>query len=129
MARNNNQRVLKMEAENSEDNTTRQSKFLFGDIFLYDPVAKKSKCQLPHGNSKCKTILVGCRPFNLIRHVKKVHTDFNAEIIKNSSRAEISEKLILSSCVESPSTHEYNKRKYDEEIGNGNGIEADFWYD
>lgn len=58
---------------------------LFGDVFAYDYLTKKSVCLLTKRGKKCGTNISGKRPFNLKRHVSHVHPDFPAVIIENEA--------------------------------------------
>lgn len=84
----------------TEINPDIQNLRLFGDIFLYDEEAKKSECILLKNNKKCGSTIKGCRPYNLKRHVRIVHRDFEANIIENEHTLNLSSEYIHNACVE-----------------------------
>lgn len=84
----------------TENNPETQNVRLFGDVFLYDDVANKSECILMKNNKKCGSKINGCRAYNLKRHLKGVHSDFQANIIENNYTLNLSSDYIHNACVE-----------------------------
>lgn len=74
--------------------------YLFGDIFIYCSTEKKSKCILKINDKKCGAMLNSTRPYNLKRHVERVHLEFAAKIIVNECNLNLSAKYVLNCCVE-----------------------------
>lgn len=74
---------------------------LFGDIFLYNEESSKSICQLLKNGDKCGKQLATKKAFNLKRHIRLVHPDFEGNIIENKDfHNYMSNEYILNCCVE-----------------------------
>lgn len=82
------------------DENNNQRVNLFGDVFIYDENSKKSQCILLKNGEICRTKLNGSRPFNLKRHVKSVHPEFDCKILENNHLIDVSEKAILDAWAE-----------------------------
>lgn len=75
--------------------------FLFGDVFIYHSIDKRSECILRKENGqKCGIKLNTHRPYNLKRHVKHLHPDFTTKIIMNKCQLNLSSTYVLNCCVE-----------------------------
>lgn len=87
-----------MSTETSSETNKKTAK-LFGDIFIRNESKQKSVCILNKNGKKCGTELATSRPFNLKRHIKTVHPDFNDTIIENDA-IEVFEEDILNVLAE-----------------------------
>lgn len=83
-----------------ENNQEQQTVRLFGDVFLYDSIIKKSKCIWITNGKQCGTYITTNRPYNLKRHLKHCHKDLNAKIIDNDCKTFLTSSFIYNCCVE-----------------------------
>lgn len=88
---------FKMAEANNQELT---AAYLFGDIFIYHSSEKKSECILKKNDKKCGATLHSNRPYNLKRHIERVHPDFAAKIIVNECNLNLSATYVLNCCVE-----------------------------
>lgn len=67
---------------------------LFGDIFVRNLSKQKSVCILNKNGKQCGTEISSTRPFNLKRHIKIVHPDFNDTILENDITDIVEEDIL-----------------------------------